>query len=529
MITNRGYIVSQDSFKNVAEKKILINDLTVVPIDMSNMGKGSGDSDGFPIYRENPTKFYTPRFYGLNKWGVPSVVKLPLGDAIDVAFKGDLRPIQVPIVAKTITHFHDNGPTGKGGALLELYCAIGKTVCALNMISQLGRKTIIIVHKEFLMNQWIERAREFIPGARIGKIQGPLFDIEDKDIVIGMVQSMYDRDFPTGAFDSFGFAIFDEVHRFGSRQFSSIFWRINTYHMLGITATINRKDGTTPLLSQFIGPVIYTITDRGKETVTVLGITYTDDKRGGVDAPYLKQEVDFRGNVKYSTMIANVCNYKPRTAAIYTIITNILQKYPTSQIMILAHNLCLLGDMETIIKERNPMQSYGFYIGGMKKKALMETETKQIVLATYSMAAEALDIKTLNCLILASSKTDIIQSVGRILRDKGENPKIVVDIIDPAGTFENQWKKRLAYYKKCDYTVFKCGKWAEYMAQPNQPFATFNANNGTNKTTTGWKQLFPKPPPRNKTNKTNCKRGDVSDDDDDDDKKMSSNECLIQL
>jgi len=153
MINTQGYSISL-AFITEKEKGALISDLTVTPIEMTAMGGGGGDDSGFPIYRKSTTKFYVPRFFGLNKWGPPSTIKLPLGDAINLSFKGSLRPIQQPIVAKTLKHFSDNGATAKGGALLELYCAIGKTVCALNMISQLGRKALIIVHKEFLMNQW---------------------------------------------------------------------------------------------------------------------------------------------------------------------------------------------------------------------------------------------------------------------------------------------------------------------------------------------------------------------------------------
>jgi hypothetical protein len=68
------------------------------------------------------------------------------------------------------------------------------------------------------------------------------------------------------------------------------------------------------------------------------------------------------------------------------------------------------------------------------------------------MAAEALDIKTLTTLIMATPKTDIEQSVGRILREKHSNP-IVVDIIDSHSTFQNQWKKRRAFYIKENYKI----------------------------------------------------------------------------
>lgn len=513
MINIRGYSILKSSI-NDKEKLDIMNELTIKPIENILNGKNKiEDDNSFPIWRENSTKFYVPRFFGLKKWGIPSTINLPHGDIINIDFNGELRPIQIPIVSKTLNYFHEKGNTGEGGALLELYCAIGKTVCALNIISKLKRKTIIIVHKEFLMNQWIERAKEFLPGVRIGKIQGSLFDIENKDIVIGMVQSMYNRNYSLKDFDSFGFSIFDEVHRFGSRQFSNIFWKFSTYYMLGITATINRKDGTTPLLTLFIGPIIYTITDRGKESVIVLGIVFTDND--GIDAPYLKQETDFRGNVKYSTMISNICNHKPRTLGIFKIICNILEKYPTSQIMILAHNLCLLNDMENIILEKYPTLSYGFYVGGMKKKDLINTEIKTIVLATYAMAQEALDIKKLNVLILCSSKTDIVQSVGRILRDKNTERKIIIDIIDPNPTFQNQWQKRLKYYKKCDYHVYKINKWEDYLKKPYYPFD----DNYNYKSC--WKKIHPK---------INIDKHDYSSDDNSDIKNSnisSSKKCMI--
>ena len=83
---------------------------------------------------------------------------------------------------------------------------------------------------------------------------------------------------------------------------------------------------------------------------------------------------------------------------------------------------------------------------------LKETEKKKIVIATYSMASEALDIKTLTTLILATPKTDVEQAIGRILREKHSQP-IVVDIIDHHLPFQNQWKKRRAFYMKEKYKI----------------------------------------------------------------------------
>lgn len=70
------------------------------------------------------------------------------------------------------------------------------------------------------------------------------------------------------------------------------------------------------------------------------------------------------------------------------------------------------------------------------------------------MAAEALDIKTLSTLIMASPKTDITQSVGRILRTKHQSP-IILDIVDPHDIFQKQWLQRKRFYKKCNYKIFE--------------------------------------------------------------------------
>jgi superfamily II DNA or RNA helicase len=98
------------------------------------------------------------------------------------------------------------------------------------------------------------------------------------------------------------------------------------------------------------------------------------------------------------------------------------------------------------------LATVGFYVGGMKQSALKESETKRIILATFAMAEEALDIKTLSTLILATPKNDVTQAVGRILRVKHEKP-VVIDIVDPHTTFVNQWKKRRAYYNSQGYTI----------------------------------------------------------------------------
>ena len=76
------------------------------------------------------------------------------------------------------------------------------------------KKTLVVVHKEFLMNQWIERISQFLPDARIGIIQANKVKVDNCDIVIGMLQSISQRNYPENTFDSFGLNILDEIHNF---------------------------------------------------------------------------------------------------------------------------------------------------------------------------------------------------------------------------------------------------------------------------------------------------------------------------
>jgi hypothetical protein len=152
-------------------------------------------------------------------------------------------------------------------------------------------------------------------------------------------------------------------------------------------------------------------------------------------------------------MISKLCEYTPRTEFIIRVVKDMFAENPDQQIMIIAHNKNVLTYIHDAIKERE-IASVGYYIGGMKESALKTTESKQVVIATYAMAAEALDIKTLCTLIMVTPKTDIEQSVGRILRSDHDQP-VVVDIVDSHDPFVKQWAKRRTFYKRENYQIDK--------------------------------------------------------------------------
>ena len=502
--------------------------------------------NSFPCYRESNNKIYLPRYYGIELFGQPKRFNVSDGETINLEFNGTLRDYQVPVIDKTLAFLRDNSYSC---GLLELYCAWGKTTGALHLISNLlsrgtGLKTLIIVHKEFLMNQWIERIQQFIPCARIGKIQGMTIDIENKDIVLCMLQSLVLKDYSSETFSSFGLTIIDEVHHISSETFSNALFKVVTRHMIGLSATMDRKDGTTDAFKMFLGNVIHKAERKTTFEVEIRGIKFLTN-----DEEYNETITSWDGKPQISSMISKVCEYSRRTEFIIDVIKDFIRKNDVSkeqyllnkqqmdecvpncemcgrndnylmkntccecvkycmtclnsikpevvevinkktsekkqmkkspkcpncqkslkyeqnyienpdvkpiqetQSIILAHNLNILEYIYNKFICKN-LASVGYYVGGMKEVELKKSENKQVILATYAMANEGLDIATLNAEFLITPKTDVVQTIGRVLRAKHAiNDPIIYDIYDAHEVFVRQWSKRKSYYKKQGYKI----------------------------------------------------------------------------
>jgi superfamily II DNA or RNA helicase len=340
----------------------------------------------------------------------------------------------------------------KGGGILSLPCGFGKTILALYFISKLKKKTLVVVHKEFLMNQWKERIQFALPEAKVGIIQGDRFEMEGNDILIGMLQTLSMKEFPIDAFDEIGHVIIDECHRIPSRVFSRALHKIHSPYMLGLSATPQRKDGLTKVLKWYIGDIIYSVKSDQKNIVRVE--RYELESENGY---YNKEVFNYMGKIQMATMINQIAEYKIRTMYL---VEKILEKFHENekrQILVLSDRKNNLKDIYNLMHE-NGFTSVGYYIGGMKQEKLKESETCKLLLGTFPMANEGLDIPSLNGLVFATPKSDIIQSIGRICRKKhfGIQP-LIMDFVDCFSVFEGQARKRFQIYKKNKYEIVDYG------------------------------------------------------------------------
>lgn len=436
----KGYTLFKSELSSLQLKKIR-HDLTVKPYSTHN------NEVSYPIYRESDKKIYIPRYYGVEEFGDVESRVSP-GKEIDVTFQGNLFDYQ-----KEITLKFTKAAKEKGGGLLDVEPGKGKTVMALHIISQLKRKTLVVVHKTFLMNQWIERIQTFLPNAKVGKIQGDVIDAEGKDIVLGMLQSLSNKPYPSELWETFGLCVFDECHHLSAEVFSNVMIQIVTPYNLGLSGTMTRKDGLSKVFKYFIGPVVHKEKSDIETEVLIKSIHFQNEDL------FEHVKTDFKGQPLYSCLISKL-NDKNRNENIVTVLKRELERQPNQQVMILSHTKSMIHDLYHRISQFEP--SVGYYLGGMKEEHLKESESKRIILGTYAMASEGLDIKTLTTLYLATPKSDVCQSVGRILRSKDHKP-VVIDFIDETNVFESQYQKRKKYYLSKAYDVHEFENFRSYL------------------------------------------------------------------
>ena len=302
-LNRNGYIIKKKDLE-LKEVKEIKDDLTVKPFNYNDIG--TGKEKKFSVFLESPNKLYLPRFYGIEKFGLPNEDGLTDGASINIKFKGNLRKEQMPIydIVK-ITLNKD------GGAIISLKCGGGKTVLSLYILAQLKVKTMVVVHKDFLMTQWKDRIEEFIPNAKIGKIQQNTIDIDNKDIVLAMVQSLSMKEYDKDIFKCFGLIIFDECHHLGAEMFSKCMPKVASKYMLGLSATPNRKDGLRKVFEWYIGNIAYSSKEKNEDYVEVNIINFTSD-----DQKYSKVENNYNGKPNFPKMINKICEFKPRTKLI---------------------------------------------------------------------------------------------------------------------------------------------------------------------------------------------------------------------
>lgn len=376
-----------------------------------------------------------PRYWGIEHFGKPKTWFGHTQKADRLTFKGKLRSaVQQQAVAASMKQLADNG-----SGVLSLCTGAGKTVLALYIACSLKIKTLVVVHKTFLLDQWEERIKKFVPLARIGRIQQKVEDVYNCDIVVGMLQSIAMREYDNDTFRDFGLVIFDEVHVVPAPVFSRALLKLSAPHMLGLSATPVRRDGLSYVIHWFIGPTFFEHSLTGKNDVIVKVVKYLPGRT--------LLSAATRPNFNLVTATSILCDMELRNAVIAKHIIELVDE---------GRKILFLSDRRAHCEAMKRMllgTESALYLGGMKTFELKKAEEKMVLLGTYGLAKEGLDIPTLDTLILATPRSDVVQACGRILHGKTQFSPIIIDIVDEWFIGTRQFYKRKVYYDKAGFTI----------------------------------------------------------------------------
>ena len=442
-LSRRGFFLPK-TLKTIDAIK---NKLSVTPIlnaafDFSDQGPIS-----FPVFQENDTHLVIPRFFGTTEFKNEKYDnQIKINNIREFAFKGSLRDYQQKIISEIIPKIKEFG-----GGLLSIPTGRGKTILAVKLACELKLKTLFVVHKTFFLEQTKEKF-ELFSEAKIGILQQNQIDIENKDVVIGMLQSICSRDYGEDIMNQFDLVIFDECHHMSSREFSKALNKIRPVYTIGLSATPKRSDGLEKIFNWYAGPMLYQETAAMKHVVHVKTVNFN------IKHNKFRNIVNKNGQVLLPIIVTNLTEIDQRNELIIKEILDLKLAEPERKFLILSGRREHLNVLSKMVVEKHSglKDEIGFYLGGMKKDDLKNASEKSLIFATFEMASEGLDILALDTLFMLTPKGNVNQSVGRILRkqfDEYEYPPLIVDFVDEIESVKRLAFIRMKLYKSRNYVI----------------------------------------------------------------------------
>ena len=331
------------------------------------------------------------------------------GKVIEVEFQGQLRPFQQEAVAKIMAH--DEG-------IVSAPTAFGKTAVAAWLIAERKVNTLVVVHRQQLLDQWQERLAMFLdlPPKSIGHVGGGKPD-RTGCVDVAVIQSLYRKDEVKDFVAEYGHVIIDECHHISAYTFEQMMRQVKAKYIVGLTATPTRKDGHHPIIYMQCGPIRYRMSTRTMTETTPFEHKviprYTDFRM-----PLEASEVTIQD--VYAALIVDVARNEmianDMVKAVESGRCPLLLTGRTEHLRYFAERLAGVAQHIFVLK------------GGMGKKqrreitealaAVPENESR-IILATGSYIGEGFDDARLDTLFLAmpiSWKGTLQQYVGRLHR-----------------------------------------------------------------------------------------------------------------
>lgn len=329
----------------------------------------------------------------------------------------------------------------------------GKTIIGLELIARRKLPALILVHRQQLLSQWIERIQTFIgvPKAHIGRYDGVKKEFGE-EITVGLLQSFSRKGDLSEIKNKFGTIIIDECHHVPAKTFREVVTQMNPRFIYGLTATPTRKHNDEKLIYAYIGDIVAKM-----ENQSDLSLAKTAKNPIQVEEKTTKLAIPFRFKTDYFNLLAKVISFD--TSRNQIIVEDILNQIKNGKkILVLSERKEHLEILGLYLKGKCEI----IMISGDDSAAKRVIKLKQIesghyqaILSTGQFFGEGIDIRGITCLILAfpfSFEGKLAQYIGR-MRDVGEQ-KLIIDYRDQRIPFlEKQFKQRHHFYKKMAFKI----------------------------------------------------------------------------
>ena len=338
------------------------------------------------------------------------------------------------------------------GGILQSKAGSGKTRMAIALICAMGKKTLWLTHTNELLNQSYNAAAEFIDKKLLGKISAGKIQIAD-GITFATVQTLSKADLQALRYE-WDVVVVDECHRCSgtvnqATMFSKVLNNLAAPYKYGLSATLHRADGLILCTYSLLGGVAHQVPDDVVNTMQVR----IEKKETRVQIS--RECLDTDGTLVYAKLINYLVEHKRRNLIISDDLVKLSE--PGHSIILLSDRVEHLNELYRLLPTEQ--QNDAVILHGKVKKTdrelaleQMRNKEKHILLATYQLAKEGLDVPCLDRLLLATPVKDyaiVVQSVGRIARVcEGKGEPVVYDYVDDIGFLQGMWKKRCTSYRK---------------------------------------------------------------------------------